>query len=132
MLVKVLFYSILLFYSRYILFTVVAVSASVLFLAAISGERFFAIVYPLKRKFSKITVHLVVIILIWTVAVIMALPNVLVRNLQVGNRDCTISNSSSSRELGHKLIIASHWAFACIQYIIFLNLNPLKSPACHL
>ena len=62
---------------------VTAVSASVLFLAVIAGERFFSIVYPLKRKFSQTSIHVIVITTTWSVAILIAIPNLMTRNLQV-------------------------------------------------
>ena len=56
-------------------------TASVLFMAVIAGERFFAIVFPLKARLTRPYQHVVVVVVTWTAAVLVALPELFVREM---------------------------------------------------
>ncbi|WAR22723.1 OX2R-like protein [Mya arenaria] len=58
----------------------VSVSVSVLTLGAIAVERYFAICHPLRRRLTASTVSLFIVV-IWTVSVIVALPELLYQKL---------------------------------------------------
>lgn len=60
---------------------IMSLTASVLYMAVIAGERFLAIVFPLKARLSKPCQHAIVMLLVWGVAAAVAVPNILVRQL---------------------------------------------------
>ena len=63
---------------NYFLFTVLSVTESVLTLTAVSVERFFAIVYPLKRRMNALAT-LIVIAVTWLLSTAMASPQLVYR-----------------------------------------------------
>lgn len=58
-----------------------SVSVSVLTLGAIAVERYFAICHPLRRRLTPATVCLI-IVCIWTVAVVVALPELIYQTIE--------------------------------------------------
>jgi len=58
-----------------------SLTASSLFMMVIACERFVAILYPLKARFSKPHQHAIVMVSVWLVAILVAIPNILVRQL---------------------------------------------------
>lgn len=58
-----------------------SLTASVLYMAVIAGERFLAIVLPLKVRLSKPYQHAIIMAVVWSVAAAVAVPNILVRQM---------------------------------------------------
>jgi len=58
-----------------------ALTASTGCMTVIAGERFFATVYPMKAKFSRVHKHVIIVSLVWLVAIAVAVPMILVRNM---------------------------------------------------
>lgn len=68
-------------FNSHVALSVLVVTSSVFFLTIIAAERFFSIVYPLKARFTRPSVHLAIILFTWAASAAVAWPNLYTRQL---------------------------------------------------